>query len=75
MSWTEYDLRTDFLNAAASEKQIEEFVTWLVDAKDIDTLRSELSEYYLDRYIELSKSQEGIETLANIMEAEEFSPE
>ena len=58
-----------------NESQIEDFVTWLVDAKDIDTLRSELSEYYLDRYIEMSKTAEGRETLANIMEAEEFSPE
>ena len=68
MSWE------DFLNSATDEDEIERFVTELVDVKDIQTLREELSEYYLDRYLEMSRDQAGREMLAEIMEAEEFSP-
>ena len=63
-----------FLKSAGDEKEIERFVQELVDVKDIDTLREELSSYYIDRYLEMSGDQAGRETLAEIMEAEEFVP-
>ena len=64
-----------FLKSAGDEKEIERFVKELVDVKDIDTLREELSDFYLDRYVEMSEDQAGRETLAEIMEAEEFVPQ
>lgn len=64
----------DLLEAAQNEEQIEKFVQELVDVKDIQSLRDDLSEILLNRYVEMSKSREGAETLAEIMEAEEFSP-
>ena len=67
MTWQEA-----LLKAASDEDQIEKFVERLIDSKPIEVLVSELTDYYLDRYIELSKSREGQETLAEIMEAEEF---
>ena len=67
MTWQEA-----LLQAASDEEQIEKFVERLIDSKSVQALASELTDYYLDRYIELSKSREGQETLATIMEAEEF---
>jgi len=67
MTWQEA-----LLKAASDEEQIEKFVERLIDSKSVQVLVSELTDYYLDRYIQLSKSREGRETLATIMEAEEF---
>ena len=63
-----------YLKSAGDEKEIERFVTELVDVKDIDTLREELTDYYISRYTDMSKDQAGRELLAEIMEAEDFTP-
>jgi len=56
-----------------TEEEVEKFVEWLVKKKDIQTLREELEDYYLDHYLGLLNDQAGYEMLLEIMESKNYT--